>query len=483
MNTTTYESPWLVARLVAHADERQKLLMLEITAADLPSTDAEPPVQLALVLDRSGSMSGQKLAITREAAARLIRSLRPTDQVGVVIYDDRVEVLSPPAPPSEYLADVVARIQPGGSTNLYGGWVRGAKMLKPGGHVVLLSDGLANVGRFTDADSLSHHAGISYREYRITTTTIGVGEDYDERLMSGMARAGGGAHYFARSVEDIMRAFSNQRWAVANRALSQLIAHVGTESHLIGDMFAGEKQNIVLPVEELPREISLYFTVVSSGEEVRLTVPAPSQFGVSDEVTAHHLVWQARDLLDRAGEVHDHAVAVELLQPMRHLLLEMTNHPLADEPLLANMRTILQTSYQQLQQLAAFFDPAAASYFRKRSYAGARFVEQPMFESFSIMEEDFDVMHNLVASRVADQRVRQYRVDPRAFSLMPAEEWLQWEMAPVEVRYSYVVVLTPHWRDGFRQGEVEQRIGRRVKALPHTVTAQEVEELIRQANP
>lgn len=483
MNTTTYESPWLVARLVAHADETQKLLMLELTAADIPCEDEEPPVQLALVLDRSGSMSGQKLAITREAAARLIRSLRPTDQVGVVIYDDRVEVLSPPASPSEYLADVVARIQPGGSTNLYGGWVRGAKMLEPGGHVVLLSDGLANVGRYTDADTLSHHASISYHEYKITTTTIGVGNDYDERLMSGMARAGGGAHYFARSVDDIMRAFSNQRWAVANRALTQLIARVGTESHLVGDMLAGEKQNIVFPVQEIPREISLYFTVVSNGEEVRLAIPAPSRFGFSNEVTAHYLVWQARDLLDRAGEVHNHALAVELLQPMRHLLLEMTNHPLADEPLLANMRTILHTSYQQLQQLAAFFDPIAASYFRKRSYASARFVEQPIYESFSVMDEDFKVMHNLVASRTTGHRLRQYRVDTRAFSLMPPEEWLQWQMAPVEVRSGYVVVLTPHWRDGFRHGELEQRIGRRVKALPYSVTKQEVEELIRQANP
>lgn len=483
MNTTTYESPWLVARLVAHADETQKLLMLELTAADIPCEDEEPPIQLALVLDRSGSMSGQKLAITREAAARLIRSLRPTDRVGVVIYDDKVEVLSPPAPPSEPLADVVARIEPGGSTNLYGGWVRGAKMLKPGGHVVLLSDGLANVGRYTDAETLSHQASISYHHYKITTTTIGVGNDYDERLMSGMARAGGGTHYFARSVDDIMRAFSSQRWAVANRALSQVIARIGTESHLIGDMLAGEKQNIVIPIEELPQEVTLYFTVISNGEEARLTIPAPSQFGTSDEVTAHYLVMQARDLLDRAGEVHHHAMAEELVHPMRQLLLQMTNHPLADEPLLANMRTILHTSYQQLQQLAAFYDPSSASHFRKRSYATARFLEHAMYDTFSDVDEDFEAMYNLSAYRSMDARLRNYRVDVDAFSLMPAEEWIQWQMVPVTVRPGYVVVLTPHWRDGFLHGELEKRIGRRVKVLPSPITAQEVEELIRQANP
>ncbi|GBC96909.1 hypothetical protein HRbin16_02721 [bacterium HR16] len=483
MNTTTYESPWLVARLVAHADETQKLLMLELTAADLPGTEEEPSVQLALVLDRSGSMSGQKLAITREAASRLIRSLRPVDQVGVVIYDDAVEVLSPPAPPSEYLADVVARIQSGGSTNLYGGWVRGAKMLKPGGHVVLLSDGLANVGRYTDADTLSHHAGISYRKYKITTTTIGVGQDYDERLMSGMARAGGGAHYFARSVDDIMRAFSSQRWAAANRALSQLIVRVGTESHLIGDMLAGEKQNIVIPIEELPEQVTLYFTVLSNGEEVRLTIPAPDQFGVSDEVTAHYLVWQARDLLDRAGEVHNHADAAELAEPMRVLLLQMTNHPLADEPLLANLRSILSTSYQQLQQLAAFFDPHAASYARKRSYATARFIEHPVYDNVSDMDADYDTVQHLVQHLTTDDRIGRYRVNPSAFAIMPAQEWIRWQMAPVEVYDHYVVVLTPHWRDGFRHGEVEKRIGRRVRPVPLSVTAEQVEELIRQANP
>ncbi len=483
MNTTTYESPWLVARLVAHADETQKLLMLELTAVDLPSTEEEPSVQLALVLDRSGSMSGQKLAITREAAARLIRSLRPVDHVGVVIYDNEVEVLSPPAPPSEYLADAVARIQPGGSTNLYGGWVRGAKMLKPGGHVVLLSDGLANVGRYTDAHTLSHHAGISYRKYQITTTTIGVGNDYDEQLMSGMARAGGGAHYFARSVDDIMRAFSNQRWAAANRALSQLIVRLGTQSHLIGDMLAGEKQNIVLPIEELPEQVSLYFTALSNGEEVRLTIPAPTQFGVSVEVTAHYLVWQARDLLDRAGQVHNHADAVELAEPMRHLLLQMTNHPLADEPLLANLRSILSTSYQQIQRLAAFFDPHAAVYARKRNVAAARFVERPVYDSVSDMDEDFDAFEQLIQHRTTDDRLQRYRVDPRAFAIMPAEEWIRWQMAPVVVDERYIGVLTPHWRDGFQHGEVEKRIGRRLRPISFSVTAEQVEELIRQAQP
>ncbi|MCS6949244.1 MAG: VWA domain-containing protein [bacterium] len=483
MDTTTYESPWLVARLVAHADERCRLLMLEITAADLPLSEAEPPAHIALVLDRSGSMSGQKLAITREAAARLIRSLRPIDRVGVVIYDDEVEVLSPPAPPSESLADVVARIHPGGMTNLYGGWVRGAKMLQPGGHVVLLSDGLANVGRFTDAESLSHHASISYREYKIVTTTIGVGSDYDERLMSGMARAGGGVHYFARSVDDIMRAFSEQRWAVANRALSQVVVRFGTETHLIGDLLAGEKQNLVFPVDELPQEVSLSFTVVGTGEEVRLTIPAPSLFGNSNEVTAYYLLWQARDLLDRAGEVHHPAQAQELMSPMRNLLLQMTNHPLADEPLLANMRTILHTSYQQLQQLAAFFEPEAASVFRKRSYAFARFIEQPLYESWGIMDEDYAAAEELATARTADDRLQGYQVDPRAFQLMPPEEWIQWQMVPVRVERTYIMVLTPRRRDGFAQGELEHRLGRYVKVLPLPITPRQVEQMIRQATP
>ncbi|MCS6831560.1 MAG: VWA domain-containing protein [Armatimonadota bacterium] len=483
MDTTTYESPWLVARLVAHADEAQKLLMLEITAADLPLGNEEPPAQLALVLDRSGSMSGQKLAITREAAARLIRSLRPIDCVGVVIYDDEVQVLSPPAPPSEYLADVVARIQPGDTTNLYGGWVRGAKMLKPGGHVVLLSDGLANVGRYTDAETLAYHASISYREYKITTTTIGVGDDYDEQLMSGMARAGGGAHYFARSTDDIMRAFSEQRWAVANRALSQLMARVGAEMHLIGDLLAGERQNVVIPIDVLPQEISLYFTVVSSGEEVRLSIPVPSHFGVHHEVTAYHLIWQARDLLDRAGEVSYPALAQELQSPMRELLLQMTNHPLADEPLLTNMRTLLRTSYQQLQQLAASYNPAGAALFRKRSHAKARFFEKPVFGSLSAMDEDFAAAEELAASRLVDERLQHYRVDPQAFQLMSPEEWIQWKMAPVRVEHRYVMVVTPRRSDGFCQGELEQRLGRYVKVLPLPITAQQVEQMIRQATP
>lgn len=478
MNTTTYESPFLSVRLVAHADSKQRLLLVELTAAELPQISEQPPLQLALVLDRSGSMSGHKLATVREAASRLIRSLRPSDRVGVVIYDDKVEVLSPPAPPSEYLADAVCRIEAGGMTNLYGGWVRGAKMLKPGGHVVLLSDGLANVGRLTDAASLSHHASITYKEYKISTSTIGVGTDYDENLMASMARAGGGNHYFARDVEDVMKAFSSERWLVANRLICQMTLHIDKQTHLVGDLIVGEKHYLVIPIEHLPSDISIYFSVEGTNEEVRLKVPAPTEFGHSDEATAQYLISQARDLLDQVSQVSQGSEAEEISKQIRTLLIQMTNHPLADEPFMKGMRSLLETTKEQMDQLAYAYNHYAASLFRKRGAALSHSIQNLCYQGFF---GDAEIQEFVDSFYLRKDSLSRYQVDPAAFAIAPPEQWIKWQMAPIQVQSNYVVVLTPRRRNGFVQAEVEAKINRYIKTLLTPITPEEVERLIRQA--
>ena len=123
-NKQETQNKYLSATLTAHADDEARLLMVELTAAEQPheSTD-EPAVRLALVLDRSGSMSGAKLETTRKATAKLIRSLKAEDRVALVVYDNDVNVLTDLAAPNRQVANLVEEIFPGGTTNLYGGWV------------------------------------------------------------------------------------------------------------------------------------------------------------------------------------------------------------------------------------------------------------------------------------------------------------------------------------------------------------------------
>jgi Ca-activated chloride channel family protein len=192
------------------------LLKLEGRA---PATGDRLPLNLSLVLDRSGSMAGEKLERAREAAAFLVRRLSPEDIVSVVAYDDHVMTVANPARGSQQgnVPRAIEAIVSGNSTNLSGGWLKGREHVSAGrklnsesrlNRVILLTDGLANVG-ITEPDNL---VGLPLEAKRagITTTTIGFGEDYDEVLLRQMADAGGGNTYYIETPDQAPGVFEEE---------------------------------------------------------------------------------------------------------------------------------------------------------------------------------------------------------------------------------------------------------------------------------
>jgi len=190
------------------------VIKVSLEAPEAPREEERPQVNLALVIDRSGSMSGAKIAKAREAAIEALRRLSPRDVFSVVVYDHAVQTLVPAqrAENTVWIEQQIRAIRPGGNTALFGAVSQGAaevrKHLGRGyvHRVILLSDGLANVGPSSPQDL--GRLGAALLKEGISVSTVGVGVDFNEDLMARLAEKSDGNHYFVESSIDLPRIFA-----------------------------------------------------------------------------------------------------------------------------------------------------------------------------------------------------------------------------------------------------------------------------------
>ena len=211
--------------------------------------ESRPPASIALVLDRSGSMDGQKLHMAREAVAHATKLLKSTDHLGIVCYDDEITtVLERTHATAEAKALAQRRlneIDARGSTNLHGGWMRGAELLAPAAgsdaavsKVLLMTDGLANegvIGRDTLID-----AARRLRSGGVLTSTFGVGHDFNEDVLSRIATEGGGHFYFIERPKQIPDFFASELGetleVVARDVELEIACDPGVEAQVLNDL-------------------------------------------------------------------------------------------------------------------------------------------------------------------------------------------------------------------------------------------------------
>ncbi|WP_310570920.1 VWA domain-containing protein [Gemmatimonas sp.] len=200
----------------------------------VPAHRQRTPLAISLVLDRSGSMDGDRLEAAKAASISAVERLHRDDVVSVIAFDDQVHVVAPPALRARQLQLVqqLSDIDSGGSTNLSGGWLRGRQHMEQAlgmlgslegssRRIVLLTDGHANAG-ITDPSTLVELARTA-RAMGITTTTIGVGEGYDDELLRSMADAGGGNSWYVErpdQAQDVLAEEMGNLLSVSAQGLS-----------------------------------------------------------------------------------------------------------------------------------------------------------------------------------------------------------------------------------------------------------------------
>ncbi len=268
-----------VDRPVVLADTRERVILkIALDGLRLPSPADRPPVNLCLVIDRSGSMGGEKIARAREAALEALGRLGPDDIFSMVAFSNGVETLIPATRVGRRhgLEEAIRSLHAGGSTHLYGGVAQGAAEIRKhveGSYthrVILVSDGIANVGP-SSPDDLARLGSALVKE-GISVTTVGLGLDYNEDLMTRLARRSDGNTYFVEASRDLPRIFNEELGdvlaVVARRVVIELefpngvrpVGFIGREGTLEGrrgtislnQLYRGQEKFALIEVEVDP---------------------------------------------------------------------------------------------------------------------------------------------------------------------------------------------------------------------------------------
>lgn len=234
-------------------------LKVSLTGFDMSSMKERAPVNVALVIDESGSMGGDKIAKAKEAAILAIKKLGPKDIVSVITYDSTVNVLVPATKVSDKDAIIakIRQLQAGGSTALFAGVSKGAaevrKFLDKNrvNRVILISDGQANVGPSSPGELAA--LGRSFGKEQISVTTIGLGLGYNEDLMAQLSASSDGNHAFAENGRDLVKIF--------NYEFKDVLSVVAQEIEIIIRCDAG-----IRPIRVLGRDADII------GQNVKTTI-------------------------------------------------------------------------------------------------------------------------------------------------------------------------------------------------------------------
>lgn len=347
--------------LITVSQETTVHLLIKLQAPVKEYEDVSTPINLCLVLDRSGSMAGDKLQETIESVKMIIANLRNDDILSVVIFGDLVNTLIPPQKVTssrDHLLKAVEGIKAAGSTNLSGGLLMGIEHLNKSktddsiNRLLLLTDGCANAG-ITDPKKLVNLVRSAKQENSIITTTLGFGEEFNEDLLIEMANSATGNFYYIQNVDDAPKFFSEELHGIQQVVAQNIVVEIQPETKIVekieqtsshveymnntnlfvelGDAIAGEEKKILFAME-IPKikkqknakiaQIQIRMVEITE-DKVRTTKMEQDVFVNSEdegnedfaqmkveilqELALHESVKERHDALDDMGKAIKHA--------------------------------------------------------------------------------------------------------------------------------------------------------------------------------
>jgi Ca-activated chloride channel family protein len=404
--------------LVALESADSLTLMLDLTAPISDKAKTRAPQAIQVVLDRSGSMSGDPLESAKGSLLKLVDRLAPQDYFGLVAFDDQALVVVPMRQIQDHhvptLRQSIRELQTAGSTDISTGYLMGLRELSrltnvAASTLLLISDGHANAGE-KDPKVLASIA-TKHSTNRITTSTIGLGVGYDEIILEALASGGGGAHRFASTIDEAVGAIAAEVNDLLDKSAVNAVLRIKPVAGLssaptvqvlqrlpfwkdgddyvlqLGDLYAGENRRFVIGLDipsltalGLVKVADIVLEYLNLAEMVEISVTMPVNVNVVPAdiaagripdpiVRAERLIVEAQAEKARATEEIREGKVREASSRMKkiasRLTREASNIPVTDERSAESLE-IIKAEVAEMERLAEITETNDALHSAKR---------------------------------------------------------------------------------------------------------------------
>ena len=404
--------------MVALESDDRITLMIDLTAPINEASKDRPGQAVQVVLDRSGSMEGGPLESAKESILKLIDRLAPQDSFGLVAFDDTALVIAPIRTMADHnmpaLRRAVREMHTGGSTDISAGYLLGLRELNRtpasgGSTLLLISDGHANAGE-KDPKFFAEVAATN-AQAKVTTSSIGLGNGYDEKILEALAQGGGGAHRFASTIDEAVGAIAAEVEDLLDKAIVNTVLRLTPTAGLtrqpqievlqrlphwkdgdtyvlqLGDLYAGENRRFMIDIE-VPgikalglcqiAEITIEYLNLSDRQEISVTTPVNVNVVPGDQaagrianpvIRAERLIIAAQSekatAIEELRSGNSKDASARLLKTVAKLRSEASLIPVTDEAS-AESLILIRSEADEIEKLAEMAKHEDVAYSSKR---------------------------------------------------------------------------------------------------------------------